>query len=98
MATLYVWEFSEVAVRNGTHFPQTPGIVQQIPVPEDTNSTNSAQFNAATAFVLISSDIICQIAIGANPTATMSNFRIPAGVVLPFGVNAGDRIAVTSGA
>ncbi len=98
MATLYIWEFSEVMVRNGSHIPQTPGIVQQVPIPVDTGSTVSARFNTATSFVLVTSDIICQIDIGANPSATLFKFRLPPSVVLPFGVNPGDSIAVTSGA
>lgn len=97
MAALYIWEFSETMVRDGTQVPRAPGILQQLPVPLSNTSAQSSPFNAATAYILISTDQICSIAIGSNPVATTNSFRLPQGVwPLPIAVNPGDRIAAIS--
>lgn len=96
MAALYIWEFSETMVRNGTQVPQTPGILQQTPVALTNNSVQSAAFNRSTAFILVTPDQICSIQIGSNPTATTNHFRLAQGQAYLFGVNAGDKIAAIS--
>ena len=98
MAFLYIWEFSETLVRDGTQVPKTPGIVQQTPVAISQTSAQSAKFNAATSFIYITADEICSVNIGTNPTATTSNFRLAQGAAYMFGVNAGDQIAVIANA
>jgi hypothetical protein len=94
MAFLYIWEFSETVVRDGTQIPKAPGIIQQTPVAITVGSLQSAKFNTATSFIYISADQICSIVIGTNPVATLNSFRIPQGEIIPWGVNPGDQIAV----
>ncbi len=94
MAFLYIWEFSETMVRDGTQIPKAPGILQQTPVPISQVSAQSAKFQPATSFVLITADQTCSINIGTNPTATTNHFRMGQAQPLPFGVNPGDQIAV----
>lgn len=93
MAFLYIWEFSECVVRDGTQMPKAPGIVQQTPVAIATTSNASAKFNNATAFILITPDEICSIAIGTAPIAATTNYRLAQGQSYLFGVNPGDQIA-----
>ncbi len=98
MAFLYIWEFSETQVRDGTQVPQTPGILQQTPVAISQVANVSSKFNAATSFILITADQICSINIGTNPTATTNSFRLGQAQPILFGVNAGDQIAVIANA
>ena len=98
MSNLYIWEFSEVLVRDGTQIPKAPGIIQQLPVPIDNGNNVSSIFQPGTAFIVIAADVICSIVIGPNPVATTNSYRIPQGVERMYGVNAGDRIAVTANA
>ena len=97
MAFLYVWEFSETMVRDGTQIPKSPGILQQTPVPISNTSAVSAAFNKATAFICITPDQICSINIGnvaGGPvTAATTHFRLAQGQMYLFGVNPGDFIA-----
>lgn len=94
MSVLYIWEFSQIVVRDDEEFPQTPGILQQVPVPIDQTVHQSARFNAATAFVYITADVACFIDIGSNVNSGI--FALEQGRDYLFGVNPGDLIAVSA--
>ncbi len=96
MSNLYIWEFSEVLVRDGTQIPQAPGVVQQLPVPIDNGSNQSSPFQPGTAYIAITADVTFSFVIGPNPVATTNNYRIGQGLERLYGVNPGDRIAVTA--
>lgn len=100
MAKLYITEFSGGL----KHVGSTGGDVAQIesmatgidqtPVVIGVGSLQSAAFAATTTYIWISTDAICSIAYGANPTATANSRRFPADYTGYFGVNPSDKIAV----
>lgn len=96
MATLYISEFEEPVTTSGTlvgvQLPQ-PALADQI-VAIAASSAASAAFSAKTKAVLLSTDTACCIAFGAAPTATTSNFSLPANTVISFGVIPGQKVAV----
>lgn len=59
-------------------------------------SVQSAAFDAGTKFVRVSTDAICSIAFGTNPTATANSMRMPANTTEYFSVPLGQswKIAV----
>lgn len=95
MPFVYIWELSDFVTRGGAVVPKAPGILQQTPISLVVGqSVQSAKFAAGTAFIMVSTDEIVGIAIGTNPTATTSSFRLPQGVFpLLMGVNPGDQLA-----
>lgn len=97
MATLYISEF-----RNGTSFIGTsqaqilpqPAIVDQT-VAIGMASAQSSAFDAFTRAVMITTDAICSIVFGDDPTATAGNLRLPAnGPPVIFAVAPGQKLAV----
>ena len=97
MAVLYISEFSQIYSAGG---PSAP-FARQPPIAEQTiaigaGSVQSNAFNAATTFVRLSTDAICSIEFGTNPTATATKARMPAGSVEYFSVavNTGQKVAV----
>lgn len=91
---LYIWEFSEVVVRDSAEFPQTPGILQQVPVVIDQTIHLSAPFNRATSFIYITADQACFIGIGTN--LQFGSFPLEQAVDYLFAVNPGDSITVST--
>jgi hypothetical protein len=95
MALLGVWEFSEIVARGGVLIGRAPGVLQQVPVAIGGASTLSQPFNAATAYVRLHSDVVCNIAIGKNPVAVSpGSGRMATNQTEYFGVNPGDQVAV----
>jgi hypothetical protein len=103
MATLYITEFKGAAQQFGERtWGAGPGVVSfaaQPPLAEQTvavgaTSTQSNAFNASTCLVRISTDAICSVLFGANPTATASSARMAAGQTEYFGVSPGMKVAV----
>jgi hypothetical protein len=80
MAKLYVTEFSDIGqtVRGATPVASVVGYVEQTPVVIGGGSLQSAAFAATTILVRISTDAICSIAWGTNPTATANTMRMSA--------------------
>lgn len=66
--------------------------VQQ--VSQGGSSTQSAAFSSTTSFVRVHADSAVRIAFGANPTASASSPRMPAGATEFFGVRPGHKLAV----
>lgn len=95
MATVYISEFAEFPVWQGSQTPAAP----MPPVAEQTvaiggGSVASAAFNAKTRIVGIHTDAICSIAFGAAPTATATNRRLAANATEYFRVQPGHKVAV----
>jgi hypothetical protein len=89
MAKLYVTEYSDEGqtVRGVAQVAQeNSATVEQTPVVIGGGSLQSAAFAATTVMVRISTDAICSIAFGTNPTATANNKRLAADQVEYFGV------------
>lgn len=97
MANLYISEFQNGVSFIGTGQPQMMpqnAIVDQI-VAIGGSSTQSAAFNTKTKAILLAADAACCIKFGDDPTATTSNFRIPAnGNPFPFAITPGTKVAV----
>jgi hypothetical protein len=103
MATLYVTEFrgigQEPALRTWGNGPALMQFAQQPPVAEQTvaigaTSAQSNAFNSATNMVRISTDAICSVLFGNNPTATAGSARMAAGQTEYFAVGPGMKVAV----
>jgi hypothetical protein len=93
MATLFVSEHA--ALHDGA--PLEPALASQTVSIGGTSAASSA-FNASTRFVRVRTDAICSVKFGADPTATASDARLPAGASEVFAVkspiDAGSRLKV----
>lgn len=99
MAKLYVTEFSNVGMQNGVvPIAALPVVVDQTPVAIGGGSLQSAAFNVNTEIVQLSTDAICSVAFGTNPTATANSMRLPADTMIYFAVPPGlsYKVAVIS--
>lgn len=94
---LFISEFSSRRnARDGMDpFPAQPAAVEQT-IAVGAGSVQSAAFATATDLVRVTTDVVCSIRFGANPTATAGSMRLAAGTVDYFSVPAGQahRIAV----
>lgn len=91
MATVYITEYARQA-RDASGFQMV--VADEPPAASQTvaiggTSTQSAAFNSLTRFVRVSTDAICSIEFGTNPTATSSTRRMPANTTEYFGVPQG---------
>lgn len=98
MAVLYITEYARQA-RDASGFMMV--VADEPPLANQTvaiggSSVQSSTFNASTRFIRVSTDAVCSIEIGANPTATATTRRMPANTTEYFGVPAGQswRVAV----
>jgi hypothetical protein len=98
MATVYITEYARQA-RDASGFQMV--VADEPPVTSQTvtiggSSVQSNAFNDLTRFVRVSTDAICSIAFGTNPTATAAARRMPANTTEYFGVPQGGayKIAV----
>lgn len=78
------------------------GPVMMVPVAEQSvaigaSSTQSAAFNARTRVLRLHATAACHVAIGPNPTATTSKFRLAVDGEAFFEVQSGDKVAVIQG-
>jgi hypothetical protein len=99
MAVLYITEYEHLAVNRLTGGASQ--IAQDPPIAEQTEtitgaSTQSNAFNGNTNFIRVHTDVICSIAIGANPTASATTRRLAADSTEYFGVQGGWKVAVIS--
>lgn len=98
MAFLYIREHSaqgrDIASYQQQGVPLYPSVAEQA-VAIAVGSTQSATLNANTTIVWLCADTVCSIAVGANPTAAATNWRIPANVpvVIAVPANSGFKIA-----
>lgn len=74
-----------------------PGTTHQAIAVSGT-SAQSASLGSATGFVELYCDTTCFIALGADPTAVVTNFPVYAGIPRTIPVQAGSKIAaITAG-
>lgn len=99
MAVLYITEHAS-QVRDAAGYlvqgtPAYPATAEQT-VAVGLGSVQSAALQPGTTIVELVSDVVCSVAVSANPTATATNRRIPANVPVQIGVpaNSGFKIAV----
>lgn len=97
MAKAYITEH-QLGLRtdSGNHI-QIPGDygIDQL-VDFTSGATQSTAFNSRSRYISISTDSVCSIAFGTNPTATTSNRRLPANFFGYFPVAGGDKISIIS--
>ena len=94
MAFIYIREYSEIVVRNGaTMVGREPGF-DQPRLAITAGSLQSQPFQPKTALVRIETDVVCSVAYGMNPIATVLAGRMAANQTEYFGVNPGDMVAV----
>jgi hypothetical protein len=96
MAKLFVTEFEQMPETTGGRVAVglAPPAVDQTPVVIGAGSLQSAAFGARAKFVRLHTDVICSIAFGTNPTATINTMRMAANQTEYFGVAVGDKVAV----
>jgi hypothetical protein len=94
MAILYIAEFANIGRDQG----QGVQVAPLAPLAEQTvaiggASTQGVSFGIYTNFVRLCSDSVCSIAVGANPTASSVNLRLPANTPEYFQVTPGQKLA-----
>ena len=92
MATLWIREYD---ASSALPIPVEPGLVDQ--TVTFTTTTQSAAFGTG-GLVTIIADAAFHYVVGANPTATTSNLKVPADTLLTMKVAAGQKIAVVTAA
>lgn len=96
MATVYITEVSKIAASSGGQdvlAPVMPPAAEQT-VAITGGSVQSDPFHAGTSYIQLSTDAICSIAFGSDPTATTSKQRLAANETRFYGVTPGQRVAV----
>lgn len=92
MSTLYIREHAsqgrDLAGYGMAGVPAYPSVAEQT-VPISGVSAQSAAFNASTRMLVVCSDVVCSIAVGASPTATTTSWRMPANTSTNISVPAG---------
>ena len=99
---LFLTEYSSLASTIGSQglaAPMEPAVADQS-VSVGGSSTQSAAFNAQTAFVMVHAQEACCVQWGTNPTAVNTKQRMGAGETRFYGVPAGKsyKVAVIVGA
>ena len=98
MAVLYIREHAtqgrDLAGYLQQGVPAYPTLAEQT-VAIGAGSAQSAALNASTTFVVLCSDVVCSVAVGSNPIATATNWRLPANTPVEIAVpaNSGFKIA-----
>lgn len=90
MAVLFITEYAN---------PYTPGILTEPGLASQTvaiggSTTQSSAFTSSTNFIRLSTDAICSVAFGSNPTATATTSRMAAGTERIVQVSPGHKVAV----
>jgi hypothetical protein len=88
MAVLYVTEYARQG-RDASGYQMVvadePAIANQT-IAIGVGSVQSAAFNALTKFIRVSTDAVCSVEFGTNPTATATTRRMPANSTEYFSV------------
>lgn len=99
MATLYITEHAtqgrDLAGYDVQSTPTYPSLAEQV-VPISGVSASSAAFNSSTRMLVVCSDVVCSIALGAAPTATTTSRRLPANVPTNITVPAGSNYKIAA--
>ena len=98
MAVVYITEYSRQgrdASGNQMVVADEPPVANQT-VAITAGSVQSSALNALTKFIRVSTDAICSIEIGTNPTASSTTRRMPANTTEYFSVplNGSFKVAV----
>ena len=96
MATLFINEYSQLPAVSGASIQIAPEPAVATQAVTYSTTTASAAFNGATRYIAITSPGIFSYSVGPAPTATTSNFRIPADAILYLAVQPGDKIAAVT--
>jgi len=85
----------ENATRNQTLADSTRGVVEQTSLTSAATSTQSAAFNAASTYVVVTTDTAIHVRCGGtDPTATTDSQLVPEGTSHAWAVKGGDKLAV----
>lgn len=91
MAVVFITEYARQG-RDAAGFQMVvadePAVANQT-VAITAGSVQSSAFNALTRFVRVSTDAVCSIEFGTNPTATATTRRMPANTTEYFAVPQG---------
>jgi hypothetical protein len=97
MATAYLREYADIAhtFSKSVQAGAEPANLDQTITTSGTAAA-SAAFNANTKVVMLSTPAAQAVAclFGADPTATVTNCRIPANSIVFFGVKPGQKISL----
>lgn len=96
MAVVYITEYARQG-RDAAGYQMV--VADEPPVANQTvaitvGSVQSSAFNANTKFVRISTDAVCSIEFGTNPTASATTRRMPANTTEYFSVPQGSSYKV----
>lgn len=98
MATLWIREyFGSGGEGDGGELPiaAEPGRDQTVTF---TTTTQSAAFRSDTTYISIIGSAAFHYVVGASPTATTANLKVPADTLLYIGVQSGQKIAAVAAA
>ena len=97
MATAYIREYADVAVTHSKYAQAgaEPANADQT-VTTSAASAQSAAFGTETRMIAISTPAAQAVTavFGVNPTATVTNCRLPANSLIFFGVRPGHKVAL----
>jgi hypothetical protein len=91
MAKVQITEFNAGSVA-GMQTVKWPNLTSQT-VAVAAGSTQSTAFGLDTRLIRVNTDVICSIAIGVNPTATVDSARMAANQTEYFEVIGGHKLA-----
>lgn len=94
-ATLYLTEFKDSPPVTYQAAPMPANVQQTVAVGG--GSLQSSAFAWNTILIRVQCDVVCNIVVGSNPTATTTSLRLIAGQTEYFQVKASDKIAVIAG-
>lgn len=92
MAVLYISEYPSFSSVSQTQIGQEPSTDQTVAITA--GSVQSTAFKGNTQMVRLSTDAICSVSFGANPTASATTKRLPAGATEYFQVPVGQAFKV----
>lgn len=98
MAKAYITEHRlGLRTDSGNHI-QIPGDygTDQSPVDFTSGAAQSSAFASTTRYISISTDSVCSILFGDNPTATTNNRRLPANFFGYFPASGGQKVSFIS--
>jgi hypothetical protein len=94
MATLYIREYPDFPVSQGSKLPAPPEpAVAKQTVSFTGTAGQSSAFNAKTKCIGITADSIFAYEVGSDPTAVTTDFRVLSGTILYLGVQPGQKIS-----
>jgi hypothetical protein len=95
MATRII-EYDRQWISHESYAFTRPGVatVYQTPITASGTAQQSAAFGASTRIVTIDSDVDVHVKFGSNPTATIGDLKVKAGLPSDFWVDPGHKVSV----